>query len=56
MAILEELEDECELELSYYKESLKLGKEKLEVYRLKMTGKTSNYYTAVILHKNLQLA
>ena len=49
------LEDSDNGETSYFQDSLLLGKEKLEVYCLKMTEDTPYYYAAVILHSNMKL-
>ena len=49
------LEDSDNGETPYFQGSLLLGKEKLEVYCLKMTEDTPYYYAAVNLHPNMKL-
>lgn len=53
---LSAMSDELELEPSYFKEFLLLGKEQLENYWAMMADNTPYYYAAMVLHPNLQLA
>lgn len=48
-------EDEGNTESSCFKDSLLLGKERLEIYWLKITKDMPYYYAAVILHPNMKL-